>query len=40
VSLGPFVIDVIIDPEIAPAGQRNQSLQKQGLSSVPGPFSR
>src|SRR6185436_12930611 len=29
-SLGPFVIDVIIDPtEIAPAGQRNQSLTKQ-----------
>jgi acetolactate synthase-1/2/3 large subunit len=39
-SLGPFVIDVIIDPtEMAPAGQRNQSLQKQGLSSVPGGFS-
>jgi hypothetical protein len=36
-----MLIDVIIDPtEIAPAGQRNQSLQKQGLSSVPAPFSR
>lgn len=35
-SLGPFVIDVIIDPtEIAPAGQRNQSLTKQGLSTLP-----
>jgi len=35
-SLGPFVIDVIIDPsEIAPSGQRNQSLTKQGLSTVP-----
>ncbi|MEI9937564.1 MAG: thiamine pyrophosphate-binding protein [Pseudomonadota bacterium] len=35
-SLGPFVIDVIIDPtEIAPAGQRNQSLSKQGLSNMP-----
>ena len=35
-SLGPFVIDVIIDPtEIAPAGQRNASLTKQGLSTMP-----
>ncbi|HEX2670969.1 MAG TPA: thiamine pyrophosphate-dependent enzyme, partial [Polyangiaceae bacterium] len=38
-SLGPFVIDVIIDPtEVAPAGQRNQSLGKQGLSTVPPAF--
>jgi len=38
-SLGPFVIDVIIDPaEIAPAGQRNQSLTKQGLSTIPPAF--
>lgn len=38
-SLGPFVIDVIIDPtEIAPAGQRNKSLGKQGLSTVPPAF--
>ncbi|HET7538540.1 MAG TPA: thiamine pyrophosphate-binding protein [Polyangiaceae bacterium] len=36
-ALGPFVIDVLIDPtEIAPAGQRNQSLSKQGLSTAPG----
>jgi acetolactate synthase I/II/III large subunit len=35
-SLGPFLIDVIIDPsECPPAGRRNQSLQSQGLSSVP-----
>jgi acetolactate synthase-1/2/3 large subunit len=35
-SLGPFLIDVIIDPtECPPAGRRNQSLQRQGLSSVP-----
>jgi len=39
-SLGPFVIDVIIDPtEIAPTGQRNQSLSKQGLSLPPVPSS-
>jgi acetolactate synthase I/II/III large subunit len=39
-SLGPFVIDVIIDPtEIAPAGQRNKSLAAQGLSTAPGPFA-
>jgi len=39
-SLGPFVIDVIIDPtEIAPAGERNQSLSKQGLSTIPPPFA-
>jgi acetolactate synthase-1/2/3 large subunit len=39
-SLGPFVIDVIIDPtEIAPAGQRNRSLSKQGLSTAPAAFS-
>jgi acetolactate synthase-1/2/3 large subunit len=39
-SLGPFVIDVIIDPtEIAPAGQRNKSLAAQGLSVGPTPFS-
>jgi acetolactate synthase-1/2/3 large subunit len=35
-SLGPFVIDVVIDPtEIAPAGQRNKSLAAQGLNAVP-----
>jgi acetolactate synthase I/II/III large subunit len=35
----PFVIDVIIDPtELAPAGQRNKSLAKQGLSTVPAAF--
>lgn len=34
-SLGPFVIDVVIDPtEIAPAGQRNKSLAAQGLSTI------
>jgi acetolactate synthase-1/2/3 large subunit len=39
-SLGPFVIDVIIDPtEIAPAGQRNKSLAAQGLRAAPAPFS-
>jgi len=39
-SLGPFVIDVIIDPsEIAPAGQRNQSLVAQGLTRAPPAFS-
>ena len=38
-SLGPFVIDVIIDPtEVAPSVQRNKSLARQGLSSAPGPF--
>jgi len=38
-SKGPFVIDVIIDPtEVAPAGQRNQSLSKQGLSTTPAAF--
>jgi acetolactate synthase-1/2/3 large subunit len=38
-SLGPFVIDVIIDPtEIAPAGQRNKSLAAQGLGSTAAPF--
>ena len=37
-SLGPFVIDVIIDPsEVAPAGQRNKSLAAQGLSTGPTP---
>lgn len=35
-SLGPFLIDVIIDPsEHPPASRRNQSLQRQGLSSAP-----
>jgi acetolactate synthase-1/2/3 large subunit len=35
-SLGPFVIDVIIDPhETAPSVRRNQSLRAQGLSSAP-----
>jgi len=39
-SLGPFVIDVIIDPnELAPAGQRNQSLARQGLTTAPPAFS-
>lgn len=39
-SLGPFVIDVLIDPaEIAPAGQRNQSLARQGLTTAPPAFS-
>jgi acetolactate synthase-1/2/3 large subunit len=34
-ALGPFVIDVIIDPtELPPAGKRNQSLVKQGLDQV------
>jgi acetolactate synthase-1/2/3 large subunit len=38
-SLGPFVIDVIIDPsELAPNVQRNRSLARQGLSNAPGPF--
>ena len=38
-SLGPFVIDVIIDPtELAPSVQRNKSLARQGLSGAPGPF--
>jgi acetolactate synthase-1/2/3 large subunit len=33
-SLGPFVVDVIVDrEELAPAGSRNQSLVKQGLST-------
>lgn len=32
----PFVIDVIIEPtEVAPSGQRNKSLAKQGLSTAP-----
>lgn len=35
-SLGPFLIDVIIDPtERPPSAGRNQSLQRQGLSSAP-----
>jgi len=39
-SLGPFVIDVIIDPsEIAPTGARNKSLNNQGLSSLPPAFA-
>ena len=34
-SLGPFVVDVVIDrEELAPAGNRNQSLIKQGLSTA------
>jgi acetolactate synthase-1/2/3 large subunit len=34
-SLGPFVIDVLIDPtELAPNAKRNQSLQRQGLSTA------
>jgi acetolactate synthase-1/2/3 large subunit len=38
-SLGPFVIDVIIDPtEVAPSVQRNKSLARQGFSGMPGPF--
>jgi acetolactate synthase-1/2/3 large subunit len=38
-SLGPFVIDVIIDPtELAPSVQRNKSLARQGLSTASGPF--
>jgi acetolactate synthase-1/2/3 large subunit len=37
---GPFVIDVLVDPaEIAPSGQRNASLVKQGLSTLPPPLS-
>jgi acetolactate synthase-1/2/3 large subunit len=36
----PFVIDVLVDPtEIAPSGQRNASLVKQGLSTLPPPLS-
>jgi acetolactate synthase-1/2/3 large subunit len=39
-SLGPFVIDVIIDPtEVAPAGQRNASLARQGLTTAPPAFT-
>jgi acetolactate synthase I/II/III large subunit len=35
-SLGPFVIDVIIDPnETAPSVRRNQSLRAQGVNSRP-----
>jgi acetolactate synthase-1/2/3 large subunit len=38
-ALGPFVIDVLIDPsELAPSGKRNQSLKAQGLSTAPVSF--
>jgi acetolactate synthase I/II/III large subunit len=31
---GPFVVDVLIDAsELAPSGNRNQSLQRQGLKA-------
>jgi acetolactate synthase-1/2/3 large subunit len=34
-SAGPFVVDVVIDrEELAPAGNRNQSLMKQGLTTA------
>lgn len=34
-SLGPFVIDVLVDPtELAPSGKRNQSLKAQGLRTI------
>jgi acetolactate synthase-1/2/3 large subunit len=33
---GPFVIDVIIDPnEVIPSGRRNQSLEAQGVNAAP-----
>jgi acetolactate synthase I/II/III large subunit len=38
-ALGPFVIDVVVDPsELAPSGKRNQSLKAQGLSTAPVSF--
>jgi acetolactate synthase-1/2/3 large subunit len=38
-SLGPFVIDVLVDPkELAPSGKRNQSLKAQGLRTVSAAF--